>query len=253
MKKDSLGDRMKANYENISKTRLTRRTPVILRLDGKAFHTFTRGFEVPFDNALIMTMQQTMMLLCEEIMNVQLGYVQSDEISLLLCDYKRHSTQAWFDNEVEKMCSIAASMATLHFNKLFEINDSSVFQEVSIKQAHKRAMRKGAMFDCRCFNIPKEEVCNYFIWRQQDAARNSIQMVGHANFSVKQMHKKNTNDIQDMLFTECGINWNDYPTVYKRGSCCVKDDAGWHIDRNIPIFTQCRDYVEQHVYIEENE
>ena len=78
-------------------------------------------------------------------------------------------------------------------------------------------------------------------------------MVGHANFSDKQMHKKNTNDIQDMLFTERGINWNDYPTVYKRGSCCVKDDAGWHIDRNIPIFTQCRDYVEQHVNIEENE
>lgn len=253
MKKDSLGDRMKANYENISKTRLTRRTPVILRLDGKAFHTFTRGFEVPFDDALIMTMQQTMMILCEEITNAQLGYVQSDEISLLLCDYKRHSTQAWFDNEIQKICSIAASIATLHFNKLFEINDSAVVQEVSIKQAHKRAMRKGAMFDCRCFNIPKEEVCNYFIWRQQDATRNSIQMVGHANFSDKQMHKKNTSDIQDMLFTERGINWNDYPTVYKRGSCCVKDDTGWHIDRNIPIFTQCRDYVEQHVNIEENE
>ena len=116
---DALGARMKENYENISKTKLLRRTPVAIRIDGKAFHTFTRGFKKPFDDILIKSMEETMLYLCKNIQGCVLGYHQSDEITLILTDYKRFNSDAWFDYEVQKLCSIAASMATLAFNRIF--------------------------------------------------------------------------------------------------------------------------------------
>lgn len=275
MDKTSLGDRMKNNYENISRYYLTRRTPVIIRIDGKAFHTFTRGFKKPFDDILVKSMQETMKYLCENIQGCVLGYTQSDEISLVLTDYAELTTDAWFGNNLQKMCSVSASMATLAFNKAFNDNivkyidgrldagrgitdDLTEYTKILIN-----ARNKGAMFDSRAFSIPKEEVCNYFIFRQQDATRNSIQSVGQANFSDKELHKKSTKDIQDMLMTQKGINWNDYATTLKRGSCCIKvddslteyDEVGnirgytqrskWVIDNKIPIFTQDRNYVEK--------
>ena len=275
MKNDSLGDRMK-KYEGVPKTTLMRRNPVIIRIDGKAFHTFTRGFQRPFDNILIESMQETMKYLCENIQGCKLGYCQSDEISLLLTDYENINTAAWFDYEVQKMCSIAASMATMSFNRFFEkaIWDyksdwmcSYTPQSVEIQERHtkyidalKNATKKGAMFDARVFSIPKDEVCNCFIWRQQDATRNSIQMVGQANFSHKELQNKSCDKIQDMLMLEKGINWNDFPTVQKRGSCCTKtgkhtvvdmktgeqkERLVWEIDKEIPIFTQDRGYIER--------
>ena len=275
MDKTSLGDRMKNNYENISRYYLTRRTPVIIRIDGKAFHTFTRGFKKPFDDILVKSMQETMKYICENIQGCVLGYTQSDEISLVLTDYAELTTDAWFGNNLQKMCSVSASMATLAFNKAFNDNivkyidgrldagrgitdDLTEYTKILIN-----ARNKGAMFDSRAFSIPKEEVCNYFIFRQQDATRNSIQSVGQANFSDKELHKKSTKDIQDMLMTQKGINWNDYATTLKRGSCCIKvddslteyDEVGnirgytqrskWVIDNKIPIFTQDRNYVEK--------
>lgn len=117
-KKDSLGDRMK-RYENVPKVRLVRRMPVIVRLDGKAFHTFTRGFVKPFDSLLMQTMNDTMKYLCENIQGCVMAYTQSDEITLVLVDYQTLTSDAWFDNSVEKMCSIAASMATVAFNRSF--------------------------------------------------------------------------------------------------------------------------------------
>jgi tRNA(His) 5'-end guanylyltransferase len=214
MDKTSLGDRMKNNYENISRYYLTRRTPVIIRIDGKAFHTFTRGFKKPFDDILVKSMQETMKYLCENIQGCVLGYTQSDEISLVLTDYTELTTDAWFGNNLQKMCSVSASMATLAFNKAFNDNivkyidgrldagrgitdDLTEYTKILIN-----ARNKGAMFDSRAFSIPKEEVCNYFIFRQQDATRNSIQSVGQANFSDKELHKKSTKDIQDMLMTQ---------------------------------------------------
>lgn len=260
--KDDLGKRMKENYEQISKTRLMRREPVIIRLDGKAFHSYTKNFKKPFDRVLMKTMQQTMRYLCENVEGCTLGYMQSDEISLLLIDYKKLNTQAWFDNEVQKMCSISASMATMIFNMIFRkkvgdyIVDTFDLYNISKEEEYintlLKAVEKGAMFDSRCFNIPKEEVTNYFLWRQLDATRNSIQMVGQANFSHKQLHKKNCNDIQDMLHEEKGINWNDFPTTQKRGSCCIKGEHGWDIDNEIPIFKgEGRDYIEKLVWIGE--
>jgi tRNA(His) 5'-end guanylyltransferase len=226
-------------------------------------------------------MQETMKYLCKNIQGCKLGYCQSDEISLLITDYETVNTAAWFDYQVQKMCSIAASMATLAFNRAF---DEKVEQEYmsleaeamfpshtdteyikewdNIYKAHEKAFLKGAMFDARCFSIPKEEVCNYFIWRQQDATRNSIQMVGQANFSHKELQNKSCDKIQDMLMLEKNINWNDFDTVKKRGSCCTKtgihtvvnmqsgeqvERLSWEIDTEIPIFTQDRNYVERFV------
>jgi len=287
-KRDDLGNRMKIFYEEIPKTRLMRRCPVICRLDGKAFHTFTIGFKRPFDDVLIKTMQETAKYLCENIQGCQLAYTQSDEISLLLIDYQRFETSAWFDYEIQKMVSISASMATLEFNRQFldnvnewqsncglkEETDSDIIEQLyKLQDTYIEAEYKGAMFDARVFNIPREEVTNYFYWRQLDASRNSIQMVGQANFSHRELQHKSCNDIQDMLMSQKGINWNDFTTYQKRGSCVVRnkvvlesDDVtekcmlrdskqgenNWIIDKNIPVF-KCngREYIEQFVNVGE--
>lgn len=251
MKKDNLGDRMKENYENRAKTKLLRRTPVIIRLDGKAFHTFTRGFDKPFDDILIEAMQQTMLTLCKEIQGCVLGYTQSDEITLVLTDYKKLETSAWFDYDVQKICSVSASIATLAFNRSFakqyELYAPSHF--TNINNAHINSIYKGALFDSRCFNIPKEEVTNCILWRQKDATRNSINAVAQANFSHKELQGLNVNQVQDKLFKERNINWNDFPTYLKRGSCCIKREVDgiptWDIDNDIPVFTgESRNYIE---------
>lgn len=273
---DDLGKRMKEFYEQISKTRLMRRTPVIIRLDGKAFHTFTRGFRKPFDEILIKSMQETTKYLCENIQGCVLGYTQSDEITLVLVDYKKLNSEAWFDYEVQKMCSVAASMATMAFNKAFEIHSLTARVKDSVEEdghiignVYKNALIKGAMFDARCFNIPKEEVTNCIYWRQLDATRNSIQMVGQANFSHKELHQKTCSMIQDMLVEQKGINWNDFPVYQKRGSCVIKNrmvsepygnrmmtsevpEGHWFIDKNIPIFKgEGREYIDQLVFVGE--
>ena len=270
---DDLGTRMKEFYEQVPKTRLVRRMPVAIRIDGKAFHTFTRGFRKPFDHILIKTMQETTKYLCENIQGCVLGYTQSDEITLILVDYQKLSSSAWFDYEVQKLCSISASMATMAFNKFFENNvDDYRFRkwdgvskyeegtEEYIKTLLK-AVEKSAMFDARCFNIPKEEVANLIYWRQLDATRNSIQMVGQANFSHKELQNKTCNMIQDMLHEQKGINWNDYPTVCKRGSACIytkyanmngSHNSSWIIDKEMPILKgKDRAYVDDLVYIGE--
>lgn len=257
---DDLGKRMKTYYEAIPKTSLIRRTPVAIRIDGKAFHTFTRGFEKPFDTLLVNTMQQTTKKLCENIQNCVFGYTQSDEITLILVDYKDINTAAWFDYEVQKLCSISASMATLYFNKFFkqsveEFDINSIIKEKEVDNykllnSYKRALNTGAMFDSRCFNIPKEEVCNLIYWRQLDATRNSIQMVGQANFSHKELQGLTCNKIQDKLITETDINWNNYPTYLKRGTSCLKKDSEWILDMNMPILKgEDRKYVEDLIFI----
>lgn len=262
-KKDSLGDRMKENYENRAKTYLVRRMPVIIRLDGKAFHTFTRGLKKPYDEIFHNTMNATMKYLCENIQGCKLGYTQSDEITLLLADYDTLDTDAWFGYNVQKMCSVSASMATMAFNKFFEkfVNDEfnlctskgiieqkygNIDEYDRLFNTYYKRIQQGAMFDSRCFSIPKEEVTNCFVWRQQDATRNAIQMLGQCNFSHKELHGKSCNDIQDMLMLQKGINFNDMPTEFKRGVCCRRGAEGkWELDTEIPIFTQDREYVEK--------
>lgn len=288
--KDDLGLRMKTFYEQIPKTKLMRRCPVLIRIDGKAFHTFTRGFKRPFDEILIKSMQETTKYLCENIQGCVLGYTQSDEITLVLVDYKKLNSSAWFDYEVQKMCSIAASMATDALKQSLLVNVYETYKNQisdtvflhwilygnmhyaveidSLAVTYLNALYKGAKFDARCFNLPKEEVTNCIYWRQLDASRNSKQMVGQANFSHKELQNKSCDEIQDMLMTQKGINWNDLPTYQKRGSCVVKEEyfdpsveamesnyvnpwkTRWIIDKDIPIFkSEGREYIDKLVYV----
>lgn len=261
---DALGDRMKENYENVSRLYLTRRVPVIIRIDGKAFHTFTRGFEKPFDRVFMTSMQKTMKCLCENIQGCVLGYTQSDEITLVLLDTQTSTTDAWFGYNLQKMASVSASMATLYFNRIFadEVGEWAEQWNIDNKTltAYLNACDKGAMFDARCFSIPREEVINCLIWRQQDATRNSIQSAAQARFSQRELEGLNTSQLQEKLFSEAGINWDAYEIDEKRGSCCIKVEqeftnpdgetyfqSKWEIDRGIPIFTQNRNYVEQEI------
>lgn len=267
---DELGKRMKENYEQVPKYRLTRRMPVIIRIDGKAFHSFTRGFDRPFDTVLHRAMNKTMKYLCKNIQGCIFGYTQSDEISLVLSDYRRLNSDAWFDYEVQKMCSIAASMATMAFNRYFTTEVAEFFVDHTIPshddgdeieyvfedakneklyEVYKVACTRGAMFDARVFNIPKEEVVNCIYWRQLDAARNSVQMVGQAYFSHRELQGKSCNIIQEMLHEQRGINWNDYPTQLKRGVCWTRDDG---LNYEMPMLKgEDRRYLERLVYDQE--
>lgn len=261
---DALGDRMK-EYESRNQYFLQRRTPVIIRVDGKAFHTFTRGFQKPFDEVLGNAMVRTMEYLCQNISGCIFGYVQSDEITLVLQDYRKLNTDAWFGYRTDKLCSIAASMATMAFNRFFEAemnvfkaghtifdtNEWAYPKAGEIYGAYMLAKSKGAMFDARCFNIPKEEVCNCIYWRQLDATRNSIQMVGQANFSHNELQEKSCNEIQDMLHEQRGINWNDFPTRWKRGVAWTKTNG---TDYEMPILKgENRKYVDDEVWFVEEE
>lgn len=219
------GDRMK-KYENISRNYLCPKTPVIIRLDGKAFHTFTKGFKRPFDDIMVKSMQATMKYLCENIQGCVFGYTQSDEISLVLVDYKNLRSSGWFDYNIQKCASIAASMATLEFNRAFSC-EVYAFEDTSIEELQyierlRDAAARGATFDARCFNIPKEEVVNCIYWRQQDAIRNSILSVSQAHFSHKEIQNKNTSVLVEML-REKGVIWEDFAPTYKQGSACFKE------------------------------
>lgn len=266
-KKDNLGSRMKI-YEGVSNTYLMRRTPVIIRLDGKAFRTLTRGLDKPFDNFFVDLMQGTMLDLCNEIQGCVLGYTQSDEITLVLVDYQNRDTCAWFDNRVQKMASVSASLATLFFNKrlsekLRDVRDEMREADYNIPAANnykrnREFMSKWedkeckAVFDSRVFNIPQWEVVNNLIWRQQDATRNSINAVAQSLFSHKELQGVNCKDIQSKMLIEKDVNWNNYAVPLKRGCCAIKNSSGeWILDLNIPIFTDDRDYIDRLVFIDE--
>jgi tRNA(His) 5'-end guanylyltransferase len=223
MKNDALGDRMKEFYEDRTRIKLPRRTFTIIRIDGKAFHTYTKGLQRPFDQGLIEDMNATTAYLCKNIQGAKFGYVQSDEISLVLTDFDDLGTHAWFDNNLQKMVSVAASMATARFNQLrmaratWEGNDIEGMLDVDDIQNFKLAM-----FDARAFQIPFiDEVKNYFIWRQQDAVRNSISSVAQSLYSTKELHGVKTDQMQEMIFQK-GINWNDYDFRMKRGAVIGK-------------------------------
>ena len=284
--KNDLDSRMK-DYEKRNRHYLQKRVPVIIRLDIRAGHTFLKGFKRPFDEVFIKSMQETAKYLCENIQNCKLSYQQSDEITLLLIDYDKLNTDCFFNYRVDKLCSITASMATMAFNKALEKNikewQEETFSNVeetnepngdidlelyNLEKAYLKAINKGAMFDARCFNIPKEEVTNNFYWRQLDASRNSVQMVGQACFSDEELKSKKNNEVQDMLMLQRGINWNNLPIYQKRGSCCIKvtsidenpnpkgdsilERSYWIIDKEIPIFRgKDRAYIDDLVYVGE--
>ncbi len=195
-----LGDRMKHHYEHRARTFLPCRTWTIIRVDGKCFHTYCRGLGRPFDQQLMDDMATTMRFLCEQIQGCRLGYTQSDEISLILNDTATIHTDAWFDGNVQKIVSVAASLATARFNQL-------------------RPDGGLAFFDARVFTIPDPtEVINYLVWRQQDTTRNSISMAAQHKFSPRELHGKTGDQMQDMLWKTYEINWDKYPDRFKRGT-----------------------------------
>jgi tRNA(His) 5'-end guanylyltransferase len=258
---DTLGDRMKDFYENRTRLMLPRRTFTIIRIDGKAFHTYTKGLKRPFDAGLIEDMNETTAYLCKNIQGVKLGYVQSDEISLILTDFDELGTHAWFDNNLQKMASVAASMATAKFNQLRMIracNNSDgdlVFKGLSEDDIDNFRL---ATFDARVFQIPFiDEVINYLVWRQQDATRNSISSVAQSMYSPKELHGKSTDEMQEMIFQK-GINWNDYSYREKRGGVIAKikflmkniefdtmyERTKWVVVET-PIFTQEKEFIKK--------
>jgi len=259
MSNDSLGDRMKG-YEKESRVQLKAKKPVIGRLDGRAFHTFTRGLDRPWDQGLIRCMEDAAKYLCENVQGCRVAYVQSDEISILLTDWEKEETQGWFNYKVEKMASVGASLVTGAFT-------SSFYQEFEEFQKDFISKNKIATFDARFFSIPKDEVNNYFHWRQADAIRNSVQMLARSYFSHRECYNKNNNQLKEILLSK-GVCWDDEPINHQRGSCVVKVNREedvifqkngeehsvkvirnkWELDRRIPLFVENKDYINSLVY-----
>ena len=208
--------RMKENYENRSKNFLTRRVPVIIRIDGKSFHTFCKRFDRPYDRILNYALNNTMEFLCKNIQGAKFAQRHSDEISILVTDYDTITTDAFFDYNVQKICSVVASMASAQFCKTLYIECNDDLNKYLQRD------EDWPCFDARCFNLPEEEITNYFWWRVLDAKRNSIQMVGQANFSHKELHGLTCDQIQEKLFIEKQINWAKLPQGQKTGFLCVK-------------------------------
>lgn len=256
MTADSLGDRMKM-YEDTSRFHLTPRLPLIIRLDGKAFHTYTKGLQRPYSMSLMGVMNDVAKFLCNQIQNTVMAYTQSDEISLLLVDYKDIKTTAWFDSNLQKMVSVAAGLASAKLTELSGL----VFQETRL-----------ATFDARAFVLPPHEVNNYFLWRQQDWNRNSLAMLAQSMFSHKELQGKGREEQHEMCFQK-GQNWANLHSHLKDGRVVVKrtvekevfithtsqmlhgplhvnttgptlvSRSEWHVPETTPIFRSETDFV----------
>jgi len=235
-KKDEIGTRIKEFYENRTRILLPRRTYTIIRVDGKAFKTYTKGLPRPFDNGLMQDMDETAKYLCKNIQGAKIGFVQSDEISILMTDFATHQTDAWFDGNIQKIVSVASSMATAKFNQLRLIRDFTTFGSEFTSEGIGLMIgdTRLAEFDARTFTIPsKTEVMNYFIWRQQDTVRNSISSVAQTLYSSKELHGKNMSEQQEMIFQK-GQNWNDFTSQEKRGRFVFKEQFEVVPDTKLP-------------------
>jgi tRNA(His) guanylyltransferase len=251
--KDSLGDRMKSYYEEPWRIQLPGRTPIIVRLDGCSFSQYTKSCKKPFDDNVAKVMNTVAAFLCKKVQGCQIAYTQSDEVSLLLVNYQTHETQPYLDRNLQKIASITAGMASTIFYK----HSNLIFGEC-----------RDAWLDSRAFTIPKEEVNNYFLWRQQDARRNSLSMLAQSLYSPKELHKKNSSELQKMCLAK-GQDWNNLDLGYQRGRCIVKtinpkeilnkktqekiiiERSEWVVDNKIPIFSENSNYIEQYVNVGE--
>jgi tRNA(His) guanylyltransferase len=201
--KTSIGDRMKA-YESVHRVYLTPRLPLVLRLDGVAHHSLTRGMEKPLDPIYAQLMNETALFLCSKIAGACAAYVQSDEISILLQDWASHNTQPWHGKNLQKIVSVSASMAGAFFTEM-------------LRRLMPSKAKSYGFFDSRALILPPHDVHNYFLWRQQDCTRNAILSLGQAHFSHKQLHGKDTQMIREMLLKEKGLVWEDCPQEQRLG------------------------------------
>jgi len=242
----NLHERMK-QYEAVSQTYLMRRTPVIIRLDGVAFHSFTKKFIKPWDGVFVAAMHGTTSWLVNNIQGCVLGYTQSDEISLVLQDYKKLDTDAWFGYNIQKLVSVSAKMATSEFNRAF--NRLIALLPDDGTDRYRKALMENVGFDSRCFNLPFEEVNNYLIDRQRDAERNSINLLAQHYYSQKELDGIKSNELQNKLFTEQGINWNNLPYYQKRGFVALpnNDPNPKDILDGTPIFSKEPEFVNSRI------
>jgi tRNA(His) 5'-end guanylyltransferase len=253
MKTDDLGDRMK-KHEYIYRTYLPKKQYYILRLDMKCGHSYTKNLNKPFDDGFIEDLQFTAKYLCEEIQGSLLSFQQSDEITIVFSDLQSEAADIWFGGNIQKIVSVAASLATSKFNELRE--DRGV-RESNEKWENGEGVsfytRKLAQFDARVFSVSqRHEVLNNLYWRQKDASKNSVQMLARSLFSHKECQGLNGSQLQDKMMLEKEVNWNDIETTKKRGSACYKElkliesdlvtgdkfRGYWKIDNEIPIFSQ---------------
>ncbi|MCF0126334.1 MAG: hypothetical protein HUJ68_11400 [Clostridia bacterium] len=261
--KETLGDLIKG-YENNYNITLPKRMPVIVRIDGRAFHTFTKHFEKPFDGLFVQAMQDTMFYLCENISGCQFGYVESDEISLLIYE-TNDEADPWFANRLQKICSLTASMATLFFNKRFnDLHHIACIDNPKINAAHIKAIEMGATFDSRAFVIPEKVINPYFVWRQNDCTRNSILSWAQYFFSHKEIQSLKCDELQNKMLVEKDFNWNNQPIVIRRGTCAYREEDKigpvdsngklkrvWVLDKGMPILTENREFVMSKIYYPE--
>ena len=251
-KNDSLGNRIKT-YENCSRFYLQRRTPVILRIDGKSFHTVTRNCKRPFDPVLNNAMVTSAMLTAEVMQGFKLAYHQSDEVTFFLSDWDTFETSAWFDNNLAKLITITASTFGAYFNDNYpkyreDEHSSKYFNENSEDTPPFKYEDGLAFFDCRAFNVPKEEVANTFLWRSHDWKRNSVQMLGRSVFSQKQMHGKNVDQIKAMLL-EKGVDHNDVEDKFQNGTFIVKEGSGLKVLTNVKaVYSEIAALVDPFLY-----
>lgn len=245
MTKDSLGDRMK-RYEGIPRIYVTPRMPIIIRVDGNCFHKYTKPFKKPWDESIQRAMTVSATSMIKEIQGANIAYIQSDEISIVLNTYKRFATSSWFDGNVQKIASVSASIVTQSFN-------ATMTSLLSKYYSGSPGLRKGAFFDSRCFVIPREDVVNYFVWRQQDAIRNSVSGLAQSVFPAKQLHGKNVKSMKEMLMElDVPIQWEtDVSVKNQRGWCVIKDQRDIIEDTNIPLFSEDREYINRFLVQEE--
>lgn len=232
---DDIGDRFKA-YEGCWDFSLPRRLPMVIRVDGRAFHGLK--LEKPFDTVFFIRMANVAAVLCKQIQGAVLAYFQSDEISIIARDDMQPNTEPWVGKRLSKLLSLSSAVATAFFN---EGSPYGLCQ-----------------FDSRAFVLPDlSEVMNYLIWRQQDAMRNSVSMAAQAQFSHKSLHGVNTNGMLNRLRLEANKPWEDTPTHFKRGAVLrpvtvikevpytghTRERREWQLDTEPPIFTQDREYI----------
>jgi len=222
--KDELGRRFKRDYEDALRLHLPRHSYYIVRIDGRAFHTFTANMPRPYCRPLADAMDEAALYACREMIGCAFAYGQSDEYSFLLTDIQRDDSPLWFDGNVQKIVSVSASLFTAAFNQTL-------------------SSPRPAIFDSRVMVIPQRtEVEKYFLWRQVDAEANSLNMLASTHYSHQELLNKSTAEKHDLLHAK-GVNWAQHPADFKRGRIVHHGDAGWSVDREIPIFSRDPAYL----------
>ena len=210
---DSLGDRIKC-YEAVTRHFATPRMPLIIRLDGRAFHTFTRNLQRPFDENFIDAMTGAALQVAKEMQGFKVAYIQSDEVTFCITDYDELNSQGWFGYNLQKILSISASTMSVNFIKTLGTDQLPVF-------------------DSRAFSVPISDVVNTFLWRAKDWERNSLQMYSRAFFSHKELHRQNTSSMHNMLKT-IDKSWaNDLSPKLKNGTFLIDNNNGIEIREDI--------------------